>query len=102
MTEHCLIPGDFFTPEQWRGPLAPWIDRLTKTSDGMLLIAVDVAPQGRNYPLVSFAVFDAVERKALRAALLKVKKKREAAPSHAAPGRPRFVKSYRTGSLGGA
>ena len=77
MTEHCLIPGDFFTPKQWRGPIAPWVDRLVTTPGGLLLIAVDVAPQRRNYPLVSFAVFDAQERKALRTALPKAKKKRE-------------------------
>ena len=74
---HHLIPGDFFTAEQWRGPMAPCIDRLVATPGGVLLIAVDVAPERRNYPLVSFAVFDAQERKALRAALLRAKKKRE-------------------------
>ena len=79
MSEHHLIPGDFFTPEQWRGALAPWVARLVGTPGGVLLIAVDVAPERRNYPLVSFAVFDAKERKALRAALLRAKKKREAA-----------------------
>jgi hypothetical protein len=34
-----------------------------------LLVCVEVAPNSRNYPSVSFAVFDANERKALRAAL---------------------------------
>ena len=77
MSEHCLIPGDFFTPEQWRGPLAPWVDRLVATPGGVLLIAIDVAPERRNYPLVSFAIFDAQERNALRAALLRTKEKRE-------------------------
>ena len=70
---HHLIPGDFFTAEQWRR----CIDRLVATRGGLLLIAVGVAPERRNYPLVSFAVFDAQERKALRAALLRTKKKRE-------------------------
>ena len=77
MTEHCLIPGDFFIPEQWRGPMAPWVDRLVATPGGVLLLAVEVAPQRRNYPFLSFAVFNAVKRKALRAALLRAKKKRE-------------------------
>ena len=77
MNEHYLIPGDFFTQEQWHGRLAPWVDRLAKTPGGVLLIAVEVAPQRTNYPLVSFAIFDAQERNALRAALLRTKEKRE-------------------------
>ena len=28
VSKHCLIPGDFCSPEEWRGPLAPLIDRL--------------------------------------------------------------------------
>ena len=58
MSEHCLNPGDFFTPEQWRGPLAPYVENLVSKPGGLLLIAVEIAPQRRNYPLVSFAVFD--------------------------------------------
>ena len=46
----------------------------------MLSIAVEFAPERRNYTEMRFAVFDAVERKALRAALLPAKKKREAVP----------------------
>jgi hypothetical protein len=79
MSEHCLIPGEFFTLEQWRGPLAPWVDRLVATPGAVLLIAVEVAPERRNYPCIRFAVFDGEERKALRALLLEVKKKRKAA-----------------------
>ena len=79
MNEHHLIPGDFFTSEQWREPMARYIFALVEKPGGVLLISVEVAPERRNYPLVSFAVFDAKERKALRAALLRAKKKREAA-----------------------
>jgi hypothetical protein len=59
MTEHCLIPGDFFTPEQSRGSLAPWVDRLVATAGGVLLISVELAPERRNYLEVRFAVFNA-------------------------------------------
>jgi hypothetical protein len=55
----CLIPGDFFTPEQWRGSLAPWVDRLVATAGGVLLISVELAPERRNYPEVRLAVFNA-------------------------------------------
>jgi hypothetical protein len=96
----CLIPGDFFSPKQWCGPLALWIHRLVATPGGVLLISVEVAPEHRNYPLVSFAVFDAQERKALRAALLKIKKKREAVPSHT-PGKAPLCDALSRRPLGG-
>jgi hypothetical protein len=44
----------------------------------VLLISIGAYPDGRNYPRMTFEAFDAEERKALRAALLKVRKKREA------------------------
>jgi hypothetical protein len=78
MSAHHIAPGDFFTPEQWNGPLVRHISALIEKPGGVLLISVEVAPERRSYPEVRFAVFDAVERKALRAALLKAKKKREA------------------------
>ena len=62
----------------------------------MLSIAVEFAPERRNYTEMKFAVFDAVERKALRAALLGMKNKREAVSGpkssiDCAPEGPRFV-----------
>jgi hypothetical protein len=44
---------------------------------GVLLVCVEVAPNSRNYPSVSFGVFDANERKALRAALEGCRLKRQ-------------------------
>jgi hypothetical protein len=38
--------------------LAPLIDRLAKKPTRVLLIAIEVAPERRNYPLVSFRIFD--------------------------------------------
>jgi hypothetical protein len=45
--------------------MAGHISALIEKPGGVLLIAVDVAPERRNYPEVRFAVFDALERKAL-------------------------------------
>jgi hypothetical protein len=66
---HGIIPGWFFTAEQWRGTLASYVDRLVSKPGGVLLISVTVEPTTRNYPDVAFAVFDAGERKALRRAI---------------------------------
>jgi hypothetical protein len=72
-----LIPGCFLTREQWAGPLAPDVDRLVSKPGGVLLISVTVQPECPNYPEVSFAVFDAEERKALRRAIEAARRKRE-------------------------
>ena len=77
MSNHYLSPGSFFTSEQWHGPLASHIDRLVALPGGVLLICVEVAPNRRNYPSVSYGVFDANERKALRAALEHCRRRRE-------------------------
>jgi hypothetical protein len=74
---HHLIAGWFFTDEQWRGALAPYVDRLVSKPGGVLLIAVDLEPARRNYPTVAFGVFDARERKALKSALEKARRGRE-------------------------
>jgi hypothetical protein len=38
MSEHCLIADDFFTREQWNGPL-PWsVDRLVATIPGRRVV----------------------------------------------------------------
>jgi hypothetical protein len=57
MNEDHLIPGDFFTSEQWHEPMARYIFALVEKPGGVLLISVEVAPERRHYPLVSFAVF---------------------------------------------
>jgi hypothetical protein len=72
-----IIPGSFFTPEQWRGPMAPYVDDLFSKPGGLLLISVTVEPERRNYPSVAFGVFDATERKSLRTALEKARRKRQ-------------------------
>jgi hypothetical protein len=77
MSKHCLIPGSFFTSEQWHGPLASHVERLVARPGGVLLVCVEVAPNSRNYLSVSFGVFDANERKALRAALEGCRLKRQ-------------------------
>lgn len=85
MSEHFLIPGDFFTREQWRGPLAPFIDDVITKPGGVLIVAVEVAPRVRNYPSVTFGVFDSDERAALKTALTKLRKRRATraqAPRH--------------------
>jgi hypothetical protein len=76
-----LIPGSFFTQEQWRGPLAPYVADLIKRPGGILLIAFDIDPTRRNYPRTSFAVFNKEEHTDLRACLVKCQKKRETTPS---------------------
>ena len=43
----------------------------------MLLISVEINPETRNYPEVTFGVFDAAERSALRLALIQARKRRE-------------------------
>jgi hypothetical protein len=101
MNEHHLIPDDFFTSEQWHEPMARYIFALVEKPGGVLLISVEVAPERRHYPLVSFAVFDAQERKALRAAFLKAEKKREAVPSHTAPGKAPLCDALSHRPLGG-
>jgi hypothetical protein len=72
-----IVPGWFFTSEQWRGTLAPYVADLVSKPGGVLLVAVTVEPSRRNYPEVSFAVFDAAERAALRRALERCRKQRE-------------------------
>jgi len=74
-----LVEGNFFTKEQWRGPMAPFIADLINRPGGVLLVAVAIDPQIQNYPTVGFAVFSQEERADLRAWLLKCRKKREAA-----------------------
>jgi hypothetical protein len=73
-----LVEGDFFTKEQWRGPMAPFIADLIDRPGGVLLLAVAIDPKIQNYPTVGFAVFSQEERADLRAWLLKCRKKREA------------------------
>lgn len=63
-----LIPGAFLNLHQWRGPLAPYVHDLISKPRGVLLLAVTVEPDRRNYPDVAFAVLDAAERQALRRA----------------------------------
>jgi hypothetical protein len=70
-----LIPG-WFTSQQW-GELAPYIDVLVQNPGGVLLIAVTVEPARRNYPEVTFGVFNAAERKALHRALEAARKRRD-------------------------
>jgi hypothetical protein len=77
VSHHYLIPGSFFTSEQWHGPLASHVERLVARPGGILLVSVEVAPNRRNYPSVSFGVFDANERKALRVALERCRVKRQ-------------------------
>ena len=72
---HNLIPG-WFTREQWRGQLAPYVDDLVSKPGGVLLLAVTIEPERQNYPDLAFAVFDATERKALRRALERCRRKR--------------------------
>ena len=36
VNQHYLNSGDFFTQEQWRDPLAPWVDRLVAKPGGLL------------------------------------------------------------------
>jgi hypothetical protein len=45
------------------------VGELVQKPGGVLLVAVTVEPERQNYPDVSFAVFDAAERKELRRAL---------------------------------
>ena len=59
------------------GELGLHIDDLVERPGGVLLISVEVNPAVRNRPKVGFAVFDAGECKALRAALLKARAKRQ-------------------------
>jgi hypothetical protein len=72
---HHLVPG-WFSCQQW-AELSPHIDRLISQPGGILLIAVDVEPDRRNYPTVAFGVFDAEERKALKSALQSCRRGRE-------------------------
>ena len=72
MTE--LVSG-WFTPQQWR-ELQPCIDRLVSMPGGILLVAVTVEPTRQNYPTVAFGTFDAAERKALRTALERCRRRR--------------------------
>jgi hypothetical protein len=62
---------------QWRGPLAPHVARLASMPGGILLVAVEIEPGRQNYPEVSFGVFDAAERQALRRALENARRKRQ-------------------------
>jgi hypothetical protein len=69
-----LIPG-WFTKEQW-GQLKPYVQSLISKPAGVLLLAVTIQPERRNYPEVAFAVFNAGERVALRRALEAARKRR--------------------------
>ena len=55
---------------------------LVSKPGGVLLIAITVEPSRRNYPEVSFALFDAAERAALRRALETCRKKRQKTTRH--------------------
>ena len=74
-----LVSGDFFNLHQWRGTLEPYVHDLIKKPGGVLLLAVTVEPIARNYPEVTFAVFNSAERRALHRALETARRKREKA-----------------------
>jgi hypothetical protein len=93
-----FVPGDFLTSEQWHEPMARYIFALVEKPGGVLLISVEVAPERRHYPLVSFAVFDAQERKALRAAFLKAEEAQSCAVTYDAR-KARFVTAYRSHTI---
>ena len=104
MTNHGIIPG-WFTREQ-RGELTTHIERLVSRPGGILLNSVEIAPDQRNYPSLTFGVFHADKRKALRAALLRAKKQQDAAAAeiidnatHVSRQEARRVTLYRSHAL---
>lgn len=62
--------------------LQPYLDRLSKNSGGIILVAIE-APETQNFHRVTIGVFDAGERKSLRAALSRAKKRRAQKGNHA-------------------
>ena len=66
-----------FTESGWNQVISPRIDRMP-TEGGCLAIILDFAPDRRNYAEPSVATFTGQERKAIKTAILRARKRREA------------------------